>query len=87
MYNCIVVHNYLQFIPVQPTPIEPDMMSPVTHFVIYYGRDETALMNYTTTHTEPTRYNMSGWSEKGAWLVGVASGWCGAKASYTQISK
>ncbi|XP_064406945.1 uncharacterized protein LOC135351772 isoform X2 [Halichondria panicea] len=70
-----------------PTPVEPDMMSPITHFVIYYGRDETALMNYTTTHTEPTRYNMSGWTEKGEWLVGVASANNAGigQASYTEI--
>ena len=65
------------------------MMSPITHFVIYYGRDETALMNYTTTHTEPTRYNMSGWTEKGEWLVGVASANNAGigQASYTDIGK
>ncbi len=66
------------------------MMTPITHYVIYFGRDRGSLTNYTTANAQTTQYTMRDWTgRRGEWLVGVASANSAglSPTSYEEISE
>ena len=56
----------------QPSVIEPDIMTPVESYVVFYGENSSPLLNVTTSSTT-TKYNISGLTVGGNYTVGVAA--------------
>lgn len=61
------------YIPLQPTAIEPDIMTPITDYIVFYGVRPSRLRNVTIQDSSASSYNISGLTKGGNFTVGVAA--------------